>query len=79
MSLKFGYWALILSGGYVLSTIPQRTEWSITANIRLAQTAKRVGFDYTLLPARFTSLECGATETRKTQEQAIASVEQTRS
>lgn len=59
MSLKFGYWAPILSGGYVLSNIPQRTEWSITANIRLAQTAERVGFDYTLLPARFTSLECG--------------------
>ena len=59
MSLKFGYWAPILSGGYVLSNIPQRTEWSITANIRLAQTAEQVGFDYTLLPARFTSLECG--------------------
>ena len=59
MSLKFGYWAPILSGGYVLSNIPQRSEWSIAANIRLAQTAERVGFDYTLLPARFTSLECG--------------------
>jgi FMNH2-dependent dimethyl sulfone monooxygenase len=59
MSLKFGYWAPILSGGYVLSNIPQRTDWSIAANIRLAQTAERVGFDYTLLPARFTSLECG--------------------
>jgi len=59
MSLKFGYWAPILSGGYVLSNIPQRTEWSIAANVRLAQTAERVGFDYTLLPARFTSLECG--------------------
>lgn len=59
MSLKFGYWAPILSGGYVLSNIPQRTEWSIEANIKLAQTAENVGFDYTLLPARFTSLECG--------------------
>ena len=59
MSLKFGYWAPILGGGYVLSNIPQRTEWSIAANVRLAQTAERVGFDYTLLPARFTSLECG--------------------
>jgi FMNH2-dependent dimethyl sulfone monooxygenase len=59
MSLKFGYWAPILSGGYVLSNVPQRTDWSIAANIRLAQTAERVGFDYTLLPARFTSLECG--------------------
>ena len=59
MSLKFGYWAPILSGGYVLSNVPQRTEWSIEANIRLAQTAENVGFDYTLLPARFTSLECG--------------------
>ena len=59
MSFKFGYWAPILSGGYVLSNIPQRTEWSIAANVRLAQTAENVGFDYTLLPARFTSLECG--------------------
>jgi FMNH2-dependent dimethyl sulfone monooxygenase len=59
MSFHFGYWAPILSGGFVLSNIPQRTEWSIAANIRLAQTAERVGFDYALLPARFTSLECG--------------------
>jgi len=59
MAIKFGYWSPILSGGYVLSNIPQRTEWSIESNIRLAQTAERVGFDYTLLPARFMSLECG--------------------
>ena len=59
MSFHFGYWAPILSGGYVLSNILQDTEWSVAANIRLAQTAESVGFDYTLLPARFTSLECG--------------------
>lgn len=59
MSFQFGYWAPILSGGFVLSNIPQRTEWSIASNIRLAQTAESVGFDYALLPARFTSLECG--------------------
>jgi FMNH2-dependent dimethyl sulfone monooxygenase len=59
MSIQFGYWAPILSGGYVLSNIPQRTEWSIASNVRLAQTAEQVGFDYTLLPARFMSLECG--------------------
>ncbi|MGC3989058.1 MAG: dimethyl sulfone monooxygenase SfnG [Chthoniobacteraceae bacterium] len=59
MAIKFGYWSPILSGGYVLSNIPQRTEWSIASNIRLAQTAESVGFDYTLLPARFMSLECG--------------------
>lgn len=59
MSLKFAYWSPILSGGYVISTLPQRTEWSLESNVRLAQTAENVGFDYTLLPARFTSLEAG--------------------
>ncbi len=59
MSMKFAYWSPILSCGYVISTLPQRTEWSLESNVRLAQTAKRVGFEYTLLPARFTSLEAG--------------------
>lgn len=59
MSMKFAYWSPILSGGYVISTLPQRTEWSLESNVRLAQTAERVGFEYTLLPARFTSMEAG--------------------
>jgi hypothetical protein len=37
MSLKFGYWAPILSGGYVLSNIPQRTDWSIAAKLLLTK------------------------------------------
>ncbi|MBD2153810.1 dimethyl sulfone monooxygenase SfnG [Leptolyngbya sp. PL-A3] len=59
MDIGFGYWMPIISGGYVISTVPQRTEWGIDYNIRLAQTAESLGFDYTLAPARFMALEAG--------------------
>jgi dimethylsulfone monooxygenase len=41
------------SGGFVISNVPQRTEWSLEYNARLAQTAEEVGFEYGLAPARF--------------------------
>ena len=59
VDIRFGYWMPIVSGGYVISTLPQRTEWGIDYNMRLAQTAEDLGFDYSLAPARFMALEAG--------------------
>ncbi len=42
-----------VSGGLVVSKIPQRTDWSFEYNQWLAQTAEQVGFDYALSQARF--------------------------
>src|SRR6478736_4316935 len=53
MSLQFAYWAPNVSGGLVISNIPQKTEWSFEANSRYAQIAEQVGFDYVLLQTRF--------------------------
>jgi FMNH2-dependent dimethyl sulfone monooxygenase len=53
MDIRFGYWMPLGSGGYVISSLPQRTEWSLDYNARLAQTAENVGFEYGLAPARF--------------------------
>ena len=53
MAISFGYWMPLGSGGFVISNIPQRTEWSLDYNARLAQTAEDLGFDYGLAPARF--------------------------
>ncbi|MDQ0246690.1 FMNH2-dependent dimethyl sulfone monooxygenase [Bacillus fengqiuensis] len=53
MSLQFAYWAPNVSGGLVISNIPQKTGWSYEANSRYAQIAERSGFDYVLLQTRF--------------------------
>lgn len=53
MSLQFAYWAPNVSGGLVISTLPQKTDWSFEANKRYAQIAEEVGFDYVLLQTRF--------------------------
>lgn len=53
VDINFGYWMPLGSGGYVISSIPQRTEWSLTYNTWLAQTAEDLGFNYGLAPARF--------------------------
>lgn len=53
MAIRFGYWMPLGSGGFVISSIPQRTEWSLAYNAELAQTAEELGFDYGLAPARF--------------------------
>ena len=46
--LKFAYWVPNVSGGLVVSTIEQRTSWDYDYNVKLAQTAERVGFEYAL-------------------------------
>jgi len=53
MAMRFGYWMPLGSGGFVISGIPQRTDWSLDYNAGLAQTAEELGFEYGLAPARF--------------------------
>lgn len=51
--LKFAYWVPNVSGGLVVSSIEQRTDWSFDYNKRLARTAERNGFDYALTQVRY--------------------------
>jgi len=53
--LKFAYWVPNVSGGLVISSIEQRTDWSYDYNVKLAQTAERVGFEYALSQVRYAS------------------------
>ena len=39
-NIKFAYWVPNVSGGLVVSTIAQRTDWSLEYNEKLAQTAE---------------------------------------
>ncbi|KAL9080646.1 MAG: hypothetical protein Q9157_000622 [Trypethelium eluteriae] len=51
--IKFAYWVPNVSGGLVISKIPQQTDWTLDANIRYAQIAEKVGFEYALSQIRF--------------------------
>lgn len=51
--VKFAYWVPNVSGGLVVSKIPQNTSWDLKSNVRYAQTAERVGFEYALSQIRF--------------------------
>ena len=51
--IRFAYWVPNVSGGLVVSKIPQRTEWNLDYNIKLAQIAEEAGFDYALSQIRF--------------------------
>ncbi|PWW43252.1 MULTISPECIES: dimethylsulfone monooxygenase SfnG [Paenibacillus] len=53
MSMQFAYWVPNVSGGLVISNIPQKTGWSFEDNARYAKIAEDVGFDYALLQTRF--------------------------
>lgn len=53
MTLKFAYWAPNVSGGLVISKLPQKTGWDFEDNVRYAQIAENFGFDYVLLQTRF--------------------------
>jgi FMNH2-dependent dimethyl sulfone monooxygenase len=53
VTIRFGYWMPLGSGGFVISDIKQRTDWSLDYNAQLACTAEQIGFDYGLAPARF--------------------------
>ena len=39
----------------MISKIPQRTTWDLASNVRYAQTAEQVGFEYALTQIRFTA------------------------
>lgn len=54
-AIKFAYWVPNVSGGLVVSTIEQRTDWSYEYNARLAQIAERSGFEYALSQVRYTA------------------------
>ncbi|MDN7853409.1 dimethylsulfone monooxygenase SfnG [Burkholderia seminalis] len=54
-AVKFAYWVPNVSGGLVVSTIEQRTDWSLEYNQQLARTAEAAGFDYALSQIRFTA------------------------
>ncbi|WP_288407690.1 dimethylsulfone monooxygenase SfnG [uncultured Herbaspirillum sp.] len=54
-AVKFAYWVPNVSGGLVVSKIPQRTEWSLEYNQRLAVAAEKAGFEYALSQIRFTA------------------------
>jgi FMNH2-dependent dimethyl sulfone monooxygenase len=51
--LSFAYWVPNVSGGLVVSKIPQRTDWNLAYNVKLAQIAEASGFDYALSQIRF--------------------------
>jgi FMNH2-dependent dimethyl sulfone monooxygenase len=53
--VKFAYWVPNVSGGLVVSTIEQRTDWSLGYNQRLALSAEKAGFEYALTQIRFTA------------------------
>jgi len=53
MKTRFAYWVPNVSGGLVISKLPQRTDWSFEYNTRLARAAEEAGFDYALAQARF--------------------------
>ncbi|MCZ2402307.1 dimethyl sulfone monooxygenase SfnG [Paenarthrobacter sp. Z7-10] len=51
--LKFAYWVPNVSGGLVVSTIEQRTDYSFDYNKKLARIAENSGFEYALTQARY--------------------------
>src|ERR1700709_2316654 len=53
--IKFAHWVPNVSGGLGVSKIPQRTDWSLEYNVKLAQLAEEAGFDYALSQIRFTA------------------------
>ncbi|WP_058911244.1 dimethylsulfone monooxygenase SfnG [Entomohabitans teleogrylli] len=53
--LQFAYWVPNVSGGLVVSKVPQRTHWDAPYNRELARIAEQAGFDYALTQIRFTA------------------------
>ena len=65
MPIRFGYWMPLGSGGFVISNIEQRTDWSLDYNSRLARTAEELGFDYGLAPADLSPVMDGSCSRRQ--------------
>ncbi|GMA33333.1 dimethylsulfone monooxygenase SfnG [Litorihabitans aurantiacus] len=51
--LKFAYWVPNVSGGLVVSTIEQRTDWGYDYNKQLGILAEQNGFEYALSQVRY--------------------------
>jgi FMNH2-dependent dimethyl sulfone monooxygenase len=51
--LEFAYWVPNVSGGLVVSKVPQRTDHSPRYNVETARTAERAGFSYALSQVRY--------------------------
>jgi FMNH2-dependent dimethyl sulfone monooxygenase len=51
--LRFAYWVPNVSGGLVVSTLPQRTSHDPAYNVDTARAAEAVGFDYALTQVRY--------------------------
>ncbi|WP_380166519.1 dimethylsulfone monooxygenase SfnG [Jannaschia sp. R86511] len=51
--LRFAYWVPNVSGGLVVSTLPQRTDHSPAYNVDTARAAEAAGFDYALTQVRY--------------------------
>ncbi|MFM6974265.1 MAG: LLM class flavin-dependent oxidoreductase, partial [Agromyces sp.] len=69
--LQFAYWVPNVSGGLVISNIEQRTSFELDYNIKLAQTAERVGFDYALAQVRYLS-SYGAAQQHESAAMSLA-------
>ena len=54
-ALQFAYWVPNVSGGLVISGIPQRTHWDLAYNQELARIAEQAGFSDGLSQIRFTA------------------------
>ncbi|QDP41316.1 dimethylsulfone monooxygenase SfnG [Radiobacillus deserti] len=52
-NLQFAYWVPNVSGGLVVSKLPQRTGWDFESNKRYAKIAEESGYDFALLQTRF--------------------------
>jgi dimethylsulfone monooxygenase len=51
--VRFAYWVPNVSGGLVVSKIPQRTGWDYEYNRKLAVLAEEAGFEYALSQVRY--------------------------
>ncbi len=51
--LRFAYWVPNVSGGLVVSTLPQRTDHTPAYNVDTARAAEAAGFDYALTQVRY--------------------------
>lgn len=51
--VRFAYWVPNVSGGLVVSTLPQRTDHSPAYNVDTARAAEAAGFDYALTQVRY--------------------------
>lgn len=51
--MKFAHWVPNVSGGLVVSKVPQRTDWGLDYNVKLVRIAEDAGFEYALTQIRF--------------------------